>query len=706
MLLAPRVPPHRSPRSRRRRFSRLIATLGIACGAGGTLRADWRDDCGYTRLLQTFTSDVPSAVAGGIAQIEAPAVADDPANNYLPDPASAAFLGKAFTNLSSGSGASGHATVVGQFFYGNSSSLVGGTVGINAYNANGWIAGDFLNAGTTSLPAVETRRIQNHSWIGLSGNSDSAVAGINQRLDFGIDRDGYLAVVGANNGASTTLPQLLMQGYHSLSVGLTNGQHSAGLTTLDGTGRMKPDLVAFETLTSFATPQVSSAAGLLSEKIRTTPLSPALTVADVPRLTKALLLAGATKEGLPAWSRADTAKPYDAVYGAGALNILLPYRILAGGKQPASGAALVAPTGWNTGDVRRTTAASGRSYFFEVPAGTTDARFSAALTWHRTLTFLSFTGGFTASLPNLDLHLFAVTPGTFTVGTQIDASLSPVDNTEHLYQATLPPGRYALQVTSTSNATTPYALAWRTSPTVTVAVSVPSAHEADGTPGVFTLSRTGPLSSPLLVPLAWGGTALPGVHYLAPPPTVLLPAGADHVDLNVTPITDDLAQGNRSVTLTLASDVSLSVGTAAQAEITLQDKPYDAWRFAHFSAEDLADATRSGASADPDGDGAANLLEYAFAREPLSPETTPAPAPGVDAEGAFTLAYFRPADRTDLSYTVEWTDDLLAAWRSGAEYLAAPVASPEPGGEIISVRSLLPTSTAPLQFLRLRVSLP
>jgi len=64
-----------------------------------------------------------------------------------------------------------------------------------------------------------------------------------QRLDYAIVRDGFTAVVGVNNGDSTTLPELLSQSYNTISVGRSDGKHGHGLTVLDGQGRIKPELV-------------------------------------------------------------------------------------------------------------------------------------------------------------------------------------------------------------------------------------------------------------------------------------------------------------------------------------------------------------------------------------------------------------------------------------------------------------------------------
>jgi hypothetical protein len=76
--------------------------------------------------------------------------------------------------------------------------------------------------------------------------------------------------------------------------------------------------------------------------------------------------------------------------------------------------------------------------------------------------------------------------------------------------------------------------------------------------------------------------------------------------------------------------------------------------------------------ADPDGDGVANLLEYAFARSPsaadgLGGAVGAAPSEDPAAEGALEIVFDRPADRLDLRYVVEVSGDLLD-WERGHSY--------------------------------------
>ncbi len=678
---------------------RAACFISSALVAVPALRADWKDDVAYPRLVSTF-SGVPTTV-GTVTQAEA---GDSEGNNYLPDASNPEFSGKSVVNQSPGSGLSSHATTVGQFFYGNATSVLPATPVIAVYNASYWIESDFLRFKSSSAPLVESNRVQNHSWIATSGLTDAEIAEIDQRLDFAINRDGFVAVAGVNNGTSTTLPALLCQAYNHLSVGLTTGGHSAGFTTYDGSGRIKPDIVAPGALTSYATPKVASFAGVLVARGLQSPHS--LTGANIPRVVKALLLAGATKEEFPAWART-TARPLDLRYGAGELNALLSYRTLEAGRVTASASALGPGTGWASASLG---GGSQHTYFFEIPAGAASAPFSVALTWHRLIN----DGGIgplwspaPQALVNLDLKLHAASG--FTLGAVLDQSLSAVDNLEHIYASALAPGRYALVVNSpVGAATTAYALAWRSTPSVTVVATTPIAREQDGTAGVFTLTRSGSTATPLLVPLSAGGTAQAGTHYMALPASVLIPAGSDSATVTVTPIGDALAQGDRSVVLGVAGDYSLAAGSPASATVTIQDKPYDAWRFAHFDSGQLTDSGVSGDSVDPDGDGFPNLLEYALDADPLAagvPAGAPTPALGSDATDTWlTLAYTEPAGREDLAYVVEWTSDLRAGWQSGAGVVTEISRSPVAGGERVVVRANATLATTPLQFLRLRAA--
>jgi hypothetical protein len=258
-----------------------------------------------------------------------------------------------------------------------------------------------------------------------------------------IERDGTIVTTPMNNGSS--MAKLQANAFNAISVGLRSGNHPHTQSNIDVLGRMKPDLVVHQDLTSFAGPSVASAATLLLDAIR-----PAYPEADDPRVVKALLLAGASKQNLLGWNRAATDKPYDADFGAGELNVLNTYHILVAGRQQASNSVERTIKGWDRGTSSSTAT---QRYFFSVPVGRWAGTFSAAITWHR-----HFSTDFaTATLANLNLRL--VNASGFVVGSTVDESISNIDNVEHVFLRNLPAGQYALEVTAdTTNET--FGIAW------------------------------------------------------------------------------------------------------------------------------------------------------------------------------------------------------------------------------------------------------
>jgi hypothetical protein len=625
-----------------------LLAVFILCGA--PLRADWRDEIGFTRLQQLAGGELPAASSLGFTQVEGyyPYT-----TNYAPDTASALFSVKAFVEKSGASGASAHAQQVAENFYG-SGSLQPGACGVDLYETNSWLGSDFLNTGGLA-PDSETRAVQNHSWAGSTGNQSTDIE-ISRRLDFAIDRDGFVCAVGLfNEDANHPVhAQLLCQTYNTISVGRDDGLHTKGFTTLDGSGRIKPDIVAPSAypnaFTSFTTPMLASAAGLLHARVSGSPYS--LAGADRPRVVKALLLASARKDTVPAWDNTSS-RPLDEVYGAGELNMLHAYNALRAGRATA-GNTQYGIRGWAAESVN---GGANKTYFFRIPTGAPSTSFSAALTWHRLISDGvngPGWGNLSSFLANLDLRLYQ-SNGT-NLGNQISASFGSVDNVELVYQAALVPGDYALRVENLSSSATPYAIAWHSLPAVTVAVTQPVARERDGQQGSVTLTRTGDTTLPLHVPLAIGGSAVAGSHYQALPSGITIPAGQASATLQIVPVADFLAQGDRTVTVATAADFSFVRDPAQSASITIEDKPFDDWRFIHFSGPELADPAIGGTTGDADGDHLANLIEYALGLDPKVPDVSPVAM--IDSDGYLALSTAKGPVRSDISWSAETGDDL------------------------------------------------
>lgn len=110
-----------------------------------------------------------------------------------------------------------------------------------------------------------------------------------------------------------------------------------------------------------------------------------------------------------------------------------------------------------------------------------------------------------------------------------------------------------------------------------------------------------------------------------------------------------------------------------------------------------ADGTGAGAlSADPDGDGLSNLLEYALGGNPASNASAPAPQTEV-ADNSLQLVFFRA--RSDLTYQVEGSSD-LSTWSTLAT-------NPGQVGTNVTVPDPVALDSAqPRRFLRLRVTNP
>jgi hypothetical protein len=98
----------------------------------------------------------------------------------------------------------------------------------------------------------------------------------------------------------------------------------------------------------------------------------------------------------------------------------------------------------------------------------------------------------------------------------------------------------------------------------------PVSSEAGLDPAVFTVARSGPTASALTVNYAISGTAAAGSDYVSLSGNVTIPAGASAAEIIVTPTDDLLAEGDETVSLTLAAG-SYTIATPSSATVTLQD---------------------------------------------------------------------------------------------------------------------------------------
>jgi hypothetical protein len=183
---------------------------------------------------------------------------------------------------------------------------------------------------------------------------------------------------------------------------------------------------------------------------------------------------------------------------------------------------------------------------------------------------------------------------------------------------------------------------------------------------------------------------------------VTIPAGASSTTITITPIADNIAEGDETVTLTIASDLAYGLAGTGSATVTIKDLPIDAWRFSHFNAAELSNPAISGDLADADGDSLTNLVEYTFSLDPKVPSEQSLPAPSIDANGYLSVTY---AAAPDVTVTVEVSTDLVV-WHSGAGYTFAAQANAVAETQTSKVSAVTPANSVPQQFMRFRVSRP
>ncbi len=460
----------------RRNTASSTRALGLACGCVALATATMvvsADEIGYADLIARLGVDnIPIGAAVRVAQVEALS-----GTAYGPAVGDAEFAGVAFVEMSGAAGNSGHATTVAKNFYGSTLSVAPGIAQVHLYEANAFIQSGYLRVGSGSalLPLVAPTGVKvfNNSWIGSTGQTVYDNDAL-RRGDFAMNRDGTLFCNGENNGTGSPMQPMMSEGYHGLAVGRLDGQHSAGVTpaTRDGGGRMKPEIVAPGSATSYSTPLVASCAALLFDVALTDPDLVGNVDARRPAVIKAALLAGARhRDGWtnnPSTSgatRGQTSTPLDPVYGVDVVNIDRAHLILTGGEVNAM--TTVPAVATTEGPAWGFPVSTNSTNYFRFHVDEVADEVSIAATWHR---IVPTTLG-VPSVANYDLFLHGVSGTTIVplagdAGTSFFASgnvvsQSAVDNVEHLHVRGLQPGDYVIELRKQGSTSSPaVAISW------------------------------------------------------------------------------------------------------------------------------------------------------------------------------------------------------------------------------------------------------
>jgi len=120
---------------------RIIIVGALAFSWSSSAFADWKSDIGYNTLQNELGSSLPTGSGVNVTQVEA--------NSGKPDPTNSEFSGKIFTAKSPSLSISGHGTTVGQYFYGNNTSIAPGVTNINCYDTGDWLV-NFIRSNTSA----------------------------------------------------------------------------------------------------------------------------------------------------------------------------------------------------------------------------------------------------------------------------------------------------------------------------------------------------------------------------------------------------------------------------------------------------------------------------------------------------------------------------------------------------------------------------
>ena len=252
-----------------------------------------------------------------------------------------------------------------------------------------------------------------------------------------MNRRGVVVVAGVNNGRGK-VPELLAPAYNGLAVGKHSGNNSGGYTTVEVSGRCKPDLVAVGGTTSSSTGVVTGAVACLLEYADSLD-EPNRDAAARPEVIKAALLAGAVRG--ENW-KPEEGKPLDQHFGAGELNLDHSLLCLLAGR--ATPGKLQRRAAWALEQARE-----GETHRYSLTVKQPMGAFGIALTWHRRIDGRTYvnrekkTARWIDSprLTDFDLRLIDL-----DTGETLAESASAIDNVELIHLPATEPGRYAIEV--------------------------------------------------------------------------------------------------------------------------------------------------------------------------------------------------------------------------------------------------------------------
>lgn len=223
----------------------------------------------------------------------------------------------------------------------------------------------------------------------------------------------------------------------------------------------------------------------------------------------------------------------------------------------------------------------------------------------------------------------------------------------------------------------------------------------------ITVTRGGPLTDALTVPLTIGGSAAIGVDFGNTPGSVTIPAGSSTASFEIIPTADNAAEGAETLTVGITPNAGVTLAMPNKVSLFLDDRPIDGWRNLHFTAGEQLDPLISGDTADADHDGINNLLEFYTNRSPKSANHEAVAAIGADTVGAdnfLTLTYDRIIGSALTAYPQVSPDLAETHWANGPAHIEETILADTGMVQTVKARSRHPLGTYPQEFMRLKVA--
>jgi hypothetical protein len=141
-----------------------------------------------------------------------------------------------------------------------------------------------------------------------------------------------------------------------------------------------------------------------------------------------------------------------------------------------------------------------------------------------------------------------------------------------------------------------------------------------------------------------------------------------------------------------------TVSGTVSVTVNVVQSNQELWRFTNFGSYDSAGSAAD--SADPDGDGLNNLLEYALGTAPNTSGVMLASLASSGANLEYTYTRSTAAKDNGVTYQIEWSDTLAAgSWST--QTVTQEITSTQ--GALETVKASVPKGTGGKRFLRLKV---